>query len=409
MDRDMSYEGEAAKALDQQPSPELAPLAYHRDLVAYLQRAEGHVWDWVRSEAAERSLIEETREAILKQTYRLDSSSHPAVFEACRIAMTRLGLDLPVTLYQGADGAMNAQLCYIPGELHLVFHGPILERLDEHELLALMGHELSHYLLWSAEGGIYFDAYRIIDMALSNGSIAPAHAETARLLSLHTEVFADRGAAIAAGAAEPAISTLVKTMTGLSHVDPASYLRQAEELENNKDKSAGLTHPESYLRARAVDLWWRGATGMEDWLQQRLRGLLSITSLDLLGQQSMTALTQDFLASFLGGLSFTTDEALAQARQLLPDLIPARDAFAYAAISRESVDDASRDYFVSLMLDCAMADPDAMEAILEAAAREVTKFGAEDRFALALTRDLKWTKPRIRSLLAAAGKVRQSA
>ena len=102
-----------------------------------------------------------------------------------------------------------------------------------------------------AEDGAFFNASRILDHTLSYPDATPSHRETARLLSLHTELYADRGSAIAAGDIAPAISVLVKTMTGLSAVDLAAYLRQAEELEASNAKSMGNSHPEAFLRARA--------------------------------------------------------------------------------------------------------------------------------------------------------------
>lgn len=50
---------------------------------------------------------------------------------------------------------MNATLFFLPGEVHVVLQGPVLERLQGIELLALFGHELAHYRLWSEHGGDY--------------------------------------------------------------------------------------------------------------------------------------------------------------------------------------------------------------------------------------------------------------
>ena len=199
----------------------LSPLAYHDDVVAHLRSEERHAWEWSSSGELKQE-GSEVREAMLRGTYRLEQAGHPQVFEACRTAMTRLGIEAPITLYQANDGTMNASLVYTPGEIHLVFFGPILEKLEQAELLALMGHELSHYLLWSMGEGEHYRASRVFDHALSYPDAKPSHRETARLLSLHTELFADRGAAIAAGAPEPAVAVLIKVMTGLTNVDPAA-------------------------------------------------------------------------------------------------------------------------------------------------------------------------------------------
>src|SRR5439155_8116411 len=163
-------------------------------------------------------------------------------------------------------------------------------------LLALMGHELSHYLLWSMDEHDHYRASRVFDHALSYPDAKPSHRETARLLSLYTELFADRGAAIAAAEPGPAIAVLVKVMTGLTNVDPHAYLRQAQEVEARSDKSQGLSHPEIYLRARALQLWWDDDPDLDMWLQKHLHGPLSIEALDLMGQTRLTEMTRAFFA-----------------------------------------------------------------------------------------------------------------
>lgn len=341
---------------------------------------------------------------MLRQTYRLERQSYPTVFDACDRAMQALSIDAPVTLYQASDGTMNASLCYIPGEVHLIFYGPILEKLSADELLALMGHELAHYRLWSEDEGSYFNASRILDHALSHHDATPSHRETARLLSLNTELYADRGAALAANAVSPAISVLVKTMTGLTTVDPAAYLRQAEELEASATKSAGLSHPETFLRARALDLWWRGDHMLEDWLAERLDGPLSIESLDLVRQEELTGLTRGFFARFLRDVPDPGDALLTQVRRYFPDFQTNDEPLDYAVIGSGCIDDPTRGYFISLMFDCAMADPDARDTVMLAAAKASTEIGASELLKQALRRDLKWTKAATDRLMAQAAK-----
>lgn len=383
---------------------QLQPLKYHRNLVAYLKEAEPHVWEWAQSADVRRQQADDVREAMLRETYRLEPHAHPAGFEACHAAMDKLSIHAPVTLYQAADGTMNASLCFIPGEIHLVFYGPILERLDAGELLALMGHELAHYCLWLAEDGVFFNASRILDHTLSHPDATPSHRETARLLSLHTELYADRGSAIAASDIAPAISVLVKTMTGLSAVDPAAYLRQAEELEASNAKSMGNSHPEAFLRARALDLWWRKQPDLEAWLEKRLLGPLSIEGLDLLRQQELTRLTKKFFARFLSQIEGTSEEVLTQVRRFFPGFQSGEEPLDYQEIGAARIDDPTRNYFIALMFDCAMADPDARDHVMLAAARTAKVIGATDLFKAALKRNLGWTKQMTDRLIAQAAK-----
>lgn len=381
----------------------LEPLAYQHDVIAYLQRDERHAWEWSASGAVKEE-VGSIRDTMLRDTYRLEQAGHAQVFEACQTAMARLGIDAPFTLYQANDGSMNASLVYVPGEIHLVFFGPILEKLDQAELLALMGHELSHYLLWSMAEREHYRASRVLDHALSYPDAKPSHRETARLLSLHTELFADRGAAIAAGEPGPAIAVLVKVMTGLTNVDPEAYLRQAQEVEASGGKSQGMSHPEIYLRARALQLWWEDDPELAAWLDKHLHGPLSIEALDLMGQGKLTQMTRAFLARFMTEIE-DSDEITTQLRAVFPDFgLKEEPKLDLAEIGIERIDDATRDYFVALMFDLAMADSDATDAVMLAAAKTAVEIGATERLTGALRRDLKWTKSRTDKLVAQAAK-----
>ncbi len=102
-------------------SPPLEPLAYHRLVVEQLREDEARIWEWAQSQQARDEHDSEMRSILLRETYRLEPAAHPEVHEDIARAMESLDLDAPLTLYQAADGAMNAALCYIPGEIHLVF------------------------------------------------------------------------------------------------------------------------------------------------------------------------------------------------------------------------------------------------------------------------------------------------
>jgi Peptidase family M48 len=377
---------------DDEKVDQLVPLRYHANLVNYFKSEEHAVWEWSLSGDVQKKQADEMREAMLRQTYRMEPEGHPEIYATCQTAMAALGIDAPATLYQAADGMMNAALCFIPGEIHLIFYGPILEKLSSDELLALMGHELAHYRLWTADDGAYYNANRILDHALSYPDASPSHRETARLFSLHTELFADRGAAFVSGNVAPAISVLVKTMTGVSSIDPAAYLRQAEEIDAKVDQSEGQSHPELFLRARALDQWWREETGIDEWIEKRLCGPISIEALDVVRQNELSSLTRGFFLRFVKDMGFESEAVLTQIRRYFPNFNENDEALDLSALAGEKIDDATRNYFVSLMFDCAMADPDARDQVMVAAAKTAKSIGADSNFVSALKRDLKWTK-----------------
>ncbi|WGM37496.1 M48 family metalloprotease [Caulobacter sp. NIBR1757] len=389
----------------QSDNPGLEPLAYHRQVVAYLKAAEPAVWAWASSLGVQEQHARELRADLLRETYRLTPDSHGPVYAACETVMARLGLSAETTLYQAGDGAMNAQLRFLPGEAHVVFHGPVLERLDEGELAALLGHELSHYGLWSADGGDFHTAARILDHTLADPGASPSHIETARLYSLHTELFADRGGALAAGEAGPAISTLVKVQTGLASVDPAAYLGQAGELEAaDASVSQAYSHPEIYLRAQAIDKWWRRDPDLEAWLRRRLHGPLSLDRFDLSDQQALTALTRRFIARFLADEELQSDTVLTQVRAYFPDWTAAEPAAADDELTPERIDDSVRGYLNYVMLDLAIADPDTRDHALARALRQAQAMGGKDAFLAALKADAGLPKSEITSLSRGLGK-----
>ena len=320
--------------------------------------------------------------------------------------LAKFGIEAPVTLYQASDGSMNAALCFVPGEIHLLFHGPVLEKLSRDERIALLGHELAHHRLWSIEDGAFYAAATILDHALAYPGAASSHVETARLYRLYTELYADRGAAVAADAARPAIATLVKTMTGLMSIDPEAYLRQAAEAEIDAAASQGETHPEIFLRAQAVDRWWRGEADAETWVDKRLRGRLSLAALDLPRQHEATALTRTFLTRLAADPAADAEAAGNLIRRYFPDWRAGEEPIEDAALAPECLDASLRDYLVSLSLDLAMADPDGRDAMLTVGARLAAVYDGVEPFKAALKRDLKFTKAAIDRTFAPLKKAR---
>lgn len=382
------------------PPPLLEPLPYHRAIVRYFREYEPEVWAWTSAQALQGDQAREVRATLLRETYRLDSAAHPEVHADCTAVMQTLGIEAPVTLYQAGDGTMNAALYFIPGEAHLIFYGPVVEKLSREERIALIGHELSHYKLWAAEDGAFHTASQILDHALAYPGASASHAETARLYRLHTELYADRGGALAASQTLPAISTLVKTMTGLSSVDADSYLRQAAELDSEADISKRTTHPEIFMRAQALQKWWRGDADIDSWLQSRIQGKLSMQSLDLRRQIELMQITRGFLARLLSAPALNSEAAIGVAQSYFPDWND-EAPIDVGVVAGDQVDGSVHDYLFALGFDMAMADGDAKDDILRAGADIARAMKVEDAYRNALGRDLRMRKRAITKLLGA--------
>lgn len=381
----------------------LEPLAYHVGVVDHLKRHEPDVWAWASSQRARDEHLQKARDNLLRDTYRLEAGAHAGIHAELRQAMQRLGIDAPATLYQAGSARMNAALVFLPGEIHIVLEGPILERLSDIERLALFGHELAHHLLWSRDDGDFLVADRILNDALGSPQASASHLETFRRYALHTELFADRGAAVAAGAMEPVVNLLIKTHTGITDPDPMAYLRQATEIDaRDSGASAGATHPETFLRARALDLWWRRADELEAWLDRRLCGALALSSLDLAGQSRLQAMTRGFLAFFLGDDEVRSDAVIQQVRGMFPDWSPHEPALPPSAFAAAAVDASVREYLNALMLDLALVDDEAQDAALRRAVRTAHELGSLEPMLAALRRDARLGKREIDKLKKAA-------
>lgn len=372
---------------------ELQPLAYHAQLVDHLRRHEADVWRWASERRSDAEQRESLRALLLRDTYRIEEQSHAGVHQVLAQAMVRLGILAPATLYQSPGQEMNAALVFVPDEVHIVLQGPVLERLSQDELLALFGHELAHYLLWSMDGGSFLIADRILADTLASHDASASQRETYRRYALHTELFADRGGAIAAGAVGPAVSTLVKVQTGIGSVDPAAYLRQASEIESSEaGASTAHSHPETFIRARALSLWWEGAADLDSWIDSRLHGRLSLPQLDLPGQLRMQEMTRGFLAYFLGGTELASDAVLAQVRMLFPDWNSSEAVVGPDAFGADAVDEGVRDYLNALMLDMALVDSGQREQALLRAGQVAQQLGSLEGLCRNLRRDAGFGK-----------------
>src|SRR5687767_1893175 len=117
------------------PDFNLRAHPYQEALANYLRTEEPETWAWFDSAEAQSNYAESLRLELLKQTYRLDAPAHPELFAAVAEAKSRLGLEVSVTVYQSQSaGELNAALYFLPGEVHIVFQGGVLQLLNPGEL-----------------------------------------------------------------------------------------------------------------------------------------------------------------------------------------------------------------------------------------------------------------------------------
>lgn len=375
---------------------QLRPLPYHEAIADYLSTVEKEAWAWFASTKAKEDYLEELRLDLLKATYRLEPGSHPELHQILSEVVAGLTPGLRVTLYQAqGDSRPNASIFTLPDEAHIVIHGNLLQLLDPMEIRAMFGHELAHYRLWQEAGGRYLIADRLAQAMAAEPRAERSHVETARLLRLYTEIYADRGAFCATGQTAPVVTGLVKGGTGLTQVDANDYLKQAEEVfSRSKPRTDNLSHPEAFIRARAIHQWQENPEEAAGEVQRMIEGEPVLESLDLLGQAHLTRQTRSWLDLIFSPADMRTETNRAQARLFFPDYeFPTTDSNDAALLA--AITDASgsiRDYFCYLLLDFATVDPELEDEALKHAFRLADRCDWSRRLEALVVKELKLKK-----------------
>ena len=385
------------------PSLPLEPLAYHLEVVRTLKAHEAELWEWFSAEKLRAAQGEAVRLDLLKSTYRLEPEAHPALHAAAGEVAARLGIAAPLTLYQAqGSGGLNASLAFVPGEVHLVLHGPVTDRLTPLELRAVLGHELLHFVLldcWAE----YLVASQVLSAMANDEAAEPAHVTTARRFGLYTEVYCDRGAHLACGDSAAAVSALVKIETGIAEVSAESYLRQADEIfGKGHPRTEGVTHPETFVRARALRLWATSPERVASDLRGVIEGKASLGELDFPGQRAVAALTRRLVTALLRPPWLRTDPLLAHARLFFEDFEPAAALDAGLAAELSEGDEKLLDYWCYVLLDFAVADRDLEDAPLAAALLLADELGHGERFRKLAGKELGLRKKQLEALDAGA-------
>jgi Zn-dependent protease with chaperone function len=381
---------------------ELKPLLYHESLRDYLKREEPEVWHWYATHTVRDEQAEGVRFELLKSTYRLERDTHAELYAAADDVARKLGLDVALTIYQAQNPqGLNASLAFVPGEAHIVLHGPVAAKLTDVEFRALLGHELGHFLLWRAWDGDYMIAEQIL-AALTNDPLADTpHFATARLSALYSEVFCDRASLLVAGDPLVVISMLLKVETQLDDVNPESYLRQAEEVFGHKGaRTEGLSHPEAFIRARAVKLWADHDPDADQKIEGMLEGRLALGNLDLLAQRKAAGLTRRVFDVLLSHRWMQTESVLAHARLFYEDYVPPQELQEDSKLAEDlhTDDQPMQDYYCYILLDFVTADRDLEELPLAASLLLAERLGFKERFSEIAKRELRLRKKQWESI-----------
>lgn len=391
-------------------SNQLTPLPYHLRLRDFLKGNHREVWDWFSSSETESDYSDAVQLELLKSTYRLDPVDHATIYLVVNEVKEKLQLSVPVTLYQRQDGGGPGQatLYFTPGHGHVVFGGNILELLDEAEQRALLGHELAHFKLWIEESGEFLVADRILVSMASDPRGEPSHFESARLYRLFTEIYADRGALAVSDSPDAAIGALIKTATGTVDVNPASYLAQVEEVvarSGSELKSGGFTHPEEFIRVKAIKLWAEyndnsetdgPDTHAEQEIEKMIIGRCALGGLDLTQQERLTGWVREILVHLLEPKWAQTGRTLAHAKLYFSDFkTDEPQKFSSLAELAEEIgatDEKTKHFLAHLLLDFAVADRDLEENGIALGLRAADALGVTSEYEAAARKEVKVLK-----------------
>jgi Zn-dependent protease with chaperone function len=395
----------------------LQPLPYHVALRDYLKVHERAAWEKYASPEALDKHADAVRFELLKSTYPIDRKSWPEWYAAAEGAAAKLGLNVPIVLRQAHQReGLNASLASLRHEAHLVLHGPVATKLNEAEFRALLGHELSHLLLWRGDEELFI-AQQVLAALAAAPQADPAFPASARLFALYSEIFCDRGAVAVAGEMNTVVSMLIKIATGQAEASSAGYLRQAEEMFRDRDRepasnreihsqpqalashdkgsqSSHDSHPDTYLRLWALKRWSEGDADGDAKIAQAIERPPTLNGLDLLGRQRVAGLTRRLLNSLLGPGWFHTPAILAHARLYFEDFSPPAHSYEDITLAGDlqTRDAVLRDYYCFLMLDFVTADRELRTPALAAALQLAERLGFKDRFAQLALDELRMRK-----------------
>lgn len=382
----------------------MEPTTYHLAVCDYLERQEPELWNWIASSRQQQD--PELRLHLLKTTYQLSREAHPALHDAVALASQRLGIGPEVSLYQANHAGQANVAIFIEGEAaHIIFSGAVLELLDEAELTAVIGHELAHFELWQRDGGRYWIGSRLVERLDEEEAGRGEWHHTALRYQQYMEIYADRGAYKVCQDIAPCIASLVKIQTGLKQVHVDSYLEQAERiLAHDGVVSDAVSHPQAFIRAKALAMHAAGAPELAATLERLLSGAMEPDTLDILGQVALSALTRSVVASLLTSPWFATDTVLALARRYWDDFTPGEsgDPRHLGAVGQVRLPEPHKldTYLSFVLLDFACADPSLEELPVAAALQLADQLGIGDTFEQTLLKETKTKKTAVAKLRA---------
>jgi len=193
---------------------------------------------------------------------RVDHRQYPRVYQRFTEAATTLDVvELP-ELYVSQDPIINGSAIGLDKPFIVITTGAV-ERLDDDELRAMLGHEIGHVRSGHA---VYKTILMILTRWAASLSWLPVGAIALREWWRKAELSADRAGLLAGQDPSASLRLLMKLAGGgdLSQIDTAAFLEQAAEYESGGDlrdsihkigMTLGSTHPVPVARASELRKW----------------------------------------------------------------------------------------------------------------------------------------------------------
>jgi hypothetical protein len=373
----------------------IKPFPFHSDLRDYFKKQD-KTWSWFSEEKVKAEQQEAFKTDLLKNSYRIDPDTELKVYEILNTAKDRLGIIIPITIYQSQSmNGNNAGVVFFENEAHIILSGTILKLLNEDELLVLFGHELSHILLFSLEDGDFEITNRIINTIASDGNSELFYYETARLYQLYTELYCDLGALKVSGSLETTIQTLVKLNTGLEKVSAESYLKQANEiLERIEKGSDGETHPENFIRAKSLEIFEKDNANYYSRTEKIISGKTDLYQLNLFNKKLVFDNTKELISIILKPKWTQSEYCTALYKQYFSNSDKKNDAFIDDTfkLKIENSKKNLKEYYAYIMFDFALCDPDLKEAFIGHILDIAEQLSLEDELKTILKKELNLTE-----------------
>jgi hypothetical protein len=171
-----------------------------------------------------------------------------------------------------------------------------------------------------------------------------------------------------------------------------SYLKQAEEIfANGSAGTEEVSHPEAFIRARALTLWRDHAEGSAAAIADMIEGAAALEELDIIGQRRLAGATRKLIENLLRPKWFQTPATLGHAKMFFSNFKPATgvEAMVSSGEGFNLKDAKTRDYLCYVLLDFAKADPDLEEIPLAAAVTMSRQLDMEEHFEKLAVKELK--------------------